>query len=204
MPRGAKYPEELWQRVRAAYVQGVEDENGFRRFPTYQQLEAEYNVNYGTIALRCKKQGWQEERAIFERKLKEDIDAKKRKELLKASVEFDSSSLKLAKAIQAEIGQLLVAAQYERQKIAQGLEPERKIFTSSALSSMAMALATAQKVGRLALGESTENGRDVGDFRAELDEARAIVARLAEQKRTGGNLSVVEMDRNRSTQPASA
>jgi hypothetical protein len=204
MPRGAKYPEELWQRVRAAYVQGVEDENGFRRFPTYQQLEAEYNVNYGTIALRCKKEGWQEERAIFERKLKEDIDAKKRKELLKASVEFDSSSLKLAKAIQAEIGQLLVAAQYERQKIAQGLEPERKIFTSSALSSMAMALATAQKVGRLALGESTENGRDVGDFRAELDEARAIVARLAEQKRTGGNLSVVEMDRNRSTQPASA
>jgi hypothetical protein len=204
MPRGAKYPEELWQRVRAAYVQGVEDENGFRRFPTYQQLEAEYNVNYGTIALRCKKEGWQEERAIFERKLREDIDAKKRKELLKASVEFDSSSLKLAKAIQAEIGQLLVAAQYERQKIAQGLEPERKIFTSSALSSMAMALATAQKVGRLALGESTENGRDVGDFRAELDEARAIVARLAEQKRTGGNLSVVEMDRNRSTQPASA
>lgn len=204
MPRGAKYPEELWQRVRAAYVQGVEDENGFRRFPTYQQLEAEFNVNYGTIALRCKKEGWQEERAIFERKLKEDIDAKKRKELLKASVEFDSSSLKLAKAIQAEIGQLLVAAQYERQKIAQGLEPERKIFTSSALSSMAMALATAQKVGRLALGESTENGRDVGDFRAELDEARAIVARLAEQKRTGGNLSVVEMDRNRATQPASA
>lgn len=204
MPRGSKYPEELWQRVRAAYVQGVEDENGFRRFPTYQQLEAEYNVNYGTIALRCKKEGWQEERAIFERKLKEDIDAKKRKELLKASVEFDSSSLKLAKAIQAEIGQLLVAAQYERQKIAQGLEPERKIFTSSALSSMAMALSTAQKVGRLALGESTENGRDVGDFRAELDEARAIVARLAEQKRTGGNLSVVEVDRNRSTQPASA
>jgi hypothetical protein len=204
MPRPTKYAEELWNKVRTAYVQGVEDENGFRRFPTYQQLQTEFGINYGTIALRCKTQGWQEERAIFERKLKEDIDAKKRKELLKASIEFDSSSLKLAKAIQSEIGQLLVAAQYERQKISQGLEPERKIFTTSALSSMATALATAQKVGRLALGESTENGRDVGDFRAELDEARAIIARLAEQKRTGGNLSVPEMDTDSPPEPASA
>jgi hypothetical protein len=179
MPRGQKFPEELWLKIRTAYVQGIEDESGFRKFPTYQQLEAEYGIQYSTISLRCNKEGWQEERAIFERKLKEDIDAKKRKELLKASLEFDSSSLKLAKAIQAEIGQLLVGAQHQRQKIAAGLESEKKIFTSSSLSSLAMALATAQKVGRLALGESTENGRDVGDFRAELDEARSIVARLA-------------------------
>lgn len=197
MPRGKRWPETLWHKIRDAYVHGVEDDNGFRKWPTYQELEAEFGPQYSTIAIRCKAEGWQEQRAVFEAKLKAEIDAKKRKELLKASIEFDSSSLKLAKAIQSEIGQLLVGAQHQRKLMAEGLENERKIFTSSALSSLATALATAQKVGRLALGESTENGRDVGDFRAELDEARSIVARLAEQKRAGGNTSVVTLDRDR-------
>jgi hypothetical protein len=195
MPRGKRFPDDLWLQIRTAYVQGVEDENGFRKWPTYFELQDRFGPQFSTISAKATSDGWHEERAIFERKLKEEIDTKKRKELLKASLEFDSSSLKLAKAIQAEIGQLLVGAQHQRQKMAAGLENEKKIFTSSSLSSLAMALATAQKVGRLALGESTENGSNVGDFRAELDEARAIVARLAEQKRNSGNLSVVEVDR---------
>ena len=198
MPRGQRWPEDLWLKIRTAYVHGVEDENGFRKWPTYLELEKEFGPQYSTIAIRCKDENWQEQRAVFEAKLKAEIDAKKRKELLKASIEFDTSSLKLAKAIQSEIGQLLVGAQHQRKLISEGLEPERKIFTSSSLSSLAAALATAQKVGRLALGESTENGRDVGDFRAELDEARSIVARLAEQKRASSNPVVIEMDRNRS------
>jgi hypothetical protein len=197
MPKGQRWPEEIWHKIRDAYVHGVEDDNGFRKWPTYLELEKEFGPQYSTIAVRCKAENWQEQRAVFEAKLKAEIDAKKRKELLKASIEFDTSSLKLAKAIQSEIGQLLVGAQHQRKLMSEGLEPERKIFTSSSLSSLAAALATAQKVGRLALGESTENGRDVGDFRAELDEARSIVARLAEQKRAGGNPGVVTLDRDR-------
>ena len=157
---------EKWMEIRNAYVQGQENAQGQRIYPTIEQLAKSYDIHWNTIHRRSKSENWKDEREIFEAKMLKDIDSKKRKQMIDQSVQFDFDSLRLARSLQATIANVLTIDNEKAQqlKMRQNLdEKEQKnlkpihLLKGAEINSLAMALEKAQKVGRLAFGESTEN-----------------------------------------------
>ena len=98
--------------------------------------------------------------------------------MAKESQEFDSNSLKIAKALQNEIVTLL---QKSNQQRTAGVD--KPYFSPSALNSLGMALQTCQKVGRLALGESTEN-TNVTNKQSTIEETFALIDEICKGRGT--------------------
>ena len=185
--RPSKYTADQWIAIRGKFVQGVPDEAGNRKFPTIEVLAKEYNIPANTVYNHSADELWLDQRATFQTKLQNELDDERRKQLVKQSIDFDSSSLTLARAIQNEITMLLRQAQDERKEAlsaAKAKDRRVKPFTASSLNSLSMALSIAQRVGRLALGETTENTNVSGtiDNRTQVDEALSIVRDIARAK----------------------
>jgi hypothetical protein len=209
---GAKKPrisEADWVEARNLYVQGTEGPTGERVYPTLENLAEKYGVNLVTVHRHSKADDWRGQRIVFQAKLKRETDAAKRKQLVEEAVDFDATSLKLAKALQADIVRLMRLANTERQRYEANLESwhERRtlalqngeafneqapnqpaIINSSGLNQLASALEKTHKTGRLALGESTENRNVSGtanNIESGLSEAFDLVRRLASGGESG-------------------
>ena len=203
------YPDD-WLEARNLYVQGFEDEAGERQYMTLDGLAHKFKVNLATMHRRSKAEGWREARAVFQQKLAKEIDAQKRKRLSEEAVDFDANSLKIAKALQADIVRLMRLANEERQRyeaVLQAWHENREkaaatksafnepfptqptIISSGGINQLASALEKTHKTGRLALGESTENRNVSGTISAAdegLAEAFGIIRRLAGASQDGG------------------
>ena len=170
---------DLAETIRQEYVSGITDENGTRTYPSIDYLVEKHNVAKATLFRRMKAQNWKSQRTKFELELSQKKDIHKRDELAKESINFDGRNLNLAKAIQQQVSHLLQGAMRE---IAQ--DQRRRPFTPVALERLANALSITQKIGRLSLGESTENNsvhatinqesavREVYEFIDELTDAK--------------------------------
>ena len=80
------------------------------------------------------------------------IDDNRQKKMAKDAIDFDQNNMRIAKALQNEIVALLTLSGKKRKE-----NEDKPYFSASSLNSLGMALSTCQRVGRLALGESTEN-----------------------------------------------
>ena len=100
--------------------------------------------------------------------------------LVKESVEFDARNLNLAKAMQGQITHLLSQGARLIQQ-----NNTAKPFSPESLTKLATALISVQKIGRLALGDTTDNTRINAEF---SDDATArqvdeLLEQIAEAKR---------------------
>ena len=145
-----KLTQSIKEEIRNLYVQGVLSENGMRSYPTLEDLRTQYNVAKSTLYRVASKNKWNEERDRFQESLRKDLDQKKRKELLQESTQFDANSLTLAKAILATVGQNLRNNTEQVNSGAEGYQP-------SQINQLAGAALSAQRLGKLALGENTDN-----------------------------------------------
>ena len=153
MAKHNRLKAEVIEQIRDKYVQGFEDQSGVRKYPTLRELAEEYNSSAATLSRHKSDGGWDDARAVFETKLAQDRDDKRRREMIQQAVDFDSNSLLLARRLQSEIGQVLKKIQRQRE-----IDPEASsILGSSQIAQLANALSVLQRTGRLALGESTEN-----------------------------------------------
>lgn len=191
-----KLTAEEWLEMRHRYVHGVIDDNGRREWPTLEFLAKRFGIAVVTIGKRVKNENWAGQRADFERRLRDQIDREKRKDLAKEASEFDLTSLRLAKGLQNEIAQIIIDSQEQRRihkeevaaAKAAGLPAPAsvRVLVPATVNSLASALSIAQKVGRLAMGETTENANvNINDQR-EFEEARRIIDELARGKRQDG------------------
>ena len=203
--KGKKYvklSDGMIEKLRDEYVQGIDTPDG-RQYPTTKALAARHQLNERIVEKKCTDLGWADQRAVFEAKLKEDSDNEKRREMIDQAVEFDSNNLNLAKNLQGEIGMVIRAARNARQLAVTRLEQpilngentnnrteitrderERARAEKTLLgihpnniTALANGLATTQKVGRLAYGDSTENHnvKSSGDTQSELEEAFNLI-----------------------------
>lgn len=143
---------DLTERIRQEYVQGVTNDQGERVYPSIDTLTEKHNVAKATLFRRSQSQDWKSQRTRFEFELSQKKDSVKRDELAKESIHFDGRNLNLAKALQQQISHLLQSAMREITD-----NQLRRPFSPVALERLANALLVTQKVGRLALGDSTEN-----------------------------------------------
>lgn len=179
--RPDKHSPDKWIAIRTKFVQGVEDLSGNRQYPTLDSLAVEYEIPIATVYNHSASESWLEQRNMFQTKLQNELDESRRKQLVKDASAFDSASLSLARAIQGEIGQIIKTAQDDRRD---NTSTKKNPISPSSLNSLSMALSIAQRVGRLALGETTDNTNVNAtiDNRTQIDEALSIVRDIARAK----------------------
>jgi len=163
-----KINETILENIRQEFVQGIE-ENEEKKYPTIDELSKKYNIPSVTLYRKSQSGDWKNQKKIYKENLQFEIDNAKQKKLANEAKEFDSNSLKIAKALQSEIVALLQKSNQQRK---QGVN--KPYFSPSALNSLGMALQTCQRVGRLALGESTEN-TNVTNKQSTIEETFALI-----------------------------
>lgn len=120
-----------WAAIRIAYVHGTD---------TMRELAEKRGVGASALMRRAAKEGWDAERkqksAEVSKAAAETLTDSRASELAK----FNADDLRMARAIRVKAAQMMASA-----------------GTPGALRALSGAVETAQRVGRLALGASTEN-----------------------------------------------
>jgi hypothetical protein len=205
-----KISPEIIENARQMYVRGVAGSDGVLTYPSIETVARSHKVSPMTIARRSNDGDWPAQRKQFVEELRVDLDIQRRKEIVDQAVAFDSTSLNLAKGLYNEITALLRSAVNDRAKAENILaeqaawdannpndrrpviKPDYKPFTPFALGSLATALSTAQRVGRLAVGESTENTsvKHSSVPAEEVAAARGFIDEVIRQRQSSGKGSV--------------
>ena len=119
-----------WTAIKTEYINGAE----------YPALAKRHNIKEATLRQRASRNKWSQER----QKASQAVTTKATAVLVESRAEqlanFNADDVRVAKAIRAKAAKLLQAA-----------------TTPHELRSLAGAFDSAQKIGRLALGASTEN-----------------------------------------------
>lgn len=120
-----------WDAIRAEYVSGK---------ASIKRLATKHNVSEPGLEKRAGRERWSEARRKMSEAVISDADTKITEAKVSELADFNASDLRMAKAIRQKVERML-----------------RKASTPQAVRALANAADTAQKVGRLALGASTEN-----------------------------------------------
>ena len=170
----------LKEEIRNKFVQGIEDNKGGRKLYTIDILAEDYGIPKPTLYKTSQKENWVLQQKTFQEDYLIELDARRRKELVSESIQFDKTSLQLAKGLMGQIAQSL------RQNA------NDDVIVPSTLTSLSQALSQAQKVGKLALGQPTDNvnletnAKDSETFR----EALGLLDNIAEKRRKGNSQSI--------------
>ena len=176
-PVNKKLTPQLKLKLRNEFVQGYDGVDE-REFPNLDALIKKYKVGKSTTYRLASAENWKQQRAEFQQKYTQQLDDERTKDLVKTSREFDNSSINLAKGIYSAVAQELQVNNRRIQEGNKGLPPQQ-------LRALASAAQTAQRLAKLALGESTENinanVKDTTSFR----EAMELLDEVANAKRSG-------------------
>ena len=142
-----KITNQLKEILRAAYVQGELDPQGFRRVATIEELANDNQLSVNTLYKLAQRENWKFQQQQFQKEYQDELDLQRAKEFALESKKFDSACLNIAKALLARVGNV----------IRQQQNANLKDFTPQQLDSMAGAALKTQKFAKLALGESTDN-----------------------------------------------
>ncbi len=187
MTKQNKLTKELAEKIRIQYVQGIDEGTADRRYKTIEALAVEHKVPRGTLYRWAQKGAWKSQQERFHEQYLQKVDAERIKELAQESKKFDSNALGLAKILMNEVGMTL---QLNQQKRTSGdLE---NILTPIQISQLSTTALTAQKLGKLALGESTENMKlnaEISDTDA-FREAMELLDEVANQRREADDSAV--------------
>ena len=120
-----------WPALRVEYVNSAQQ---------YKELAERHGLKEATVRQRANREGWVEERHALSRVVTErasqDLTLARSDDLAK----FNADDLRMARAIRAKVAQMMARVNFPAD-----------------LRALASAVDTAQKIGRLALGASTEN-----------------------------------------------
>tara|TARA_Y100000310_G_scaffold34377_1_gene32563 strand:- start:1190 stop:1864 length:675 start_codon:yes stop_codon:yes gene_type:complete len=178
--------------ARDIFVQGTQDEAGNISYPTIKGLATKLNISLTSLTRRIHQGGWMGEREAYTEELRRLKDEKKRKELVDQAVDFDSGALLIAKALHSQVGDILNIAQRETSRLRGNtdekvgeLDPHGtyRYLSNSALCQLANVSAQAQTIGRLAVGQSTENMNVSGtqEIRHEVENLFGQLREIARQ-----------------------
>jgi hypothetical protein len=146
----ASRPVRDWLAIKAAYVEGYEESGARVAEPTLDALQAKFGISISTLRKRSMKEKWADERQLFQARLEEAKREKSTEVLASKGAEFDALSLrsaeKLFKKIERELDAVLDG------KSGASLTPNQ-------IAALATAAKQAQHVGRLVMGDSTDNAR---------------------------------------------
>ena len=158
-----------WAPIKADYIEGIIDPTGARVFPTYRELGASRGMNHNYIAARGSKEGWLEQRMHLAAKI-EDRRRDKRSTILATSMAaFDVLFVRVAERLVNHITARLDKAELKDSPL--GIETQE-------LRAIVNATRGVQMIGRLALGDSTENALQLANQPDKPDLSRLTTEEL--------------------------
>ncbi len=125
-----------WQLVKTAFITSNK---------TLVEITADFKLDLDTVRRHAAKEKWTEQRGLWRVTTTKQATEKRSTEMATDIAQFDSDSLKLARA-----GYAMVAA-----------EMKSNNPLKAPVHQLATALANFQKVGKLAFGEVTETDKDI-------------------------------------------
>ena len=139
-----------WVAVKEAYVCGIIKDDGSLYFPTHVELATQFGSTPSSVASKSSLGDWQTERSLYVANLEQRKKEHRIEELASQAAEFDTRVLKAARAGISHLEAHFRNAQrlYEQEGIVMRLNDLDRISRS---------LERYDRVGRLALGESTHN-----------------------------------------------
>lgn len=127
-----------WPALRVAYVNSAMQ---------YKELAAKHGLKEGTVRQRANREDWARERNAASRAVTQASNQQIGLTRVEELVAFNADDVRIAKAIRVKAANML-----------------RTATTAQDLRALSGAFDTAQKIGRLALGASTENANITGNL----------------------------------------
>tara|TARA_Y100000004_G_scaffold134134_1_gene151647 strand:- start:18137 stop:18700 length:564 start_codon:yes stop_codon:yes gene_type:complete len=173
-----KLTPKLKNEMRQSFVYGIETD-GVKEFPTLDALIKKHKVAKSSLYRLAQTEKWKYQRDEHQITFEKEIEKKRLQRRVEESINFDNSSINLAKGIYSTVAKML---QDNTLRINRG----QLGMPAAQLRSLVSAAATAQRIAKLALGESTENiNANVKDDTA-FREAMEILDEYARSK-SGSN-----------------
>lgn len=177
-----KLTQKTQDAIRESFVYGIEND-GSREFPTLDFLIKKHKVAKSTLYRLAQKEGWKTQRETHQKSFELEIEKQRIQRRVEESINFDNSTINLAKAVYATISKMMVDNQKRLSQNLTGMPAHQ-------LRSLTGAAATAQRMAKLALGESTENinasVKDDSAFREAMD----ILDEYARAKSRGDDITI--------------
>lgn len=156
------------------FLFGVVGSEGARSYPSLESLGKKYQIPRATIFRWAKKERWQDKKNQQQSKIQERLEDARVSDLVKEAHRLDKNSLQIAQAMIHQVGKKL-----EKVMRKESLQ-QRDSVKASELKDMATTVLTAQRVGKLALGEAQEISKVSADVRQTSDTFREIMEQLDE------------------------
>lgn len=139
----SSYP---WKSIEKYFVQGAPDKKGEMHYPTLHEITQHFGVSFTSARRRMIEEGWMQKREQWQFALHQKIQQESLLDYLEAAQKFDATCVESAqRALDEVLGFFLEAKATETQ------------LTQLDLDRLGRAAVNWQRVGRLALGLSTEN-----------------------------------------------
>ncbi len=145
-----KLTAELKTTLRTEFVQGIESETGERQHYSIEDLIKKYNVASATLYRASQSEGWKALREQYNIELQEQINAERQKRTAKESVRFDDKLLTKANEVIDQISYYLLMNEESMNEKTTPIQPNQFLALTNSLLA-------AQKLGKIAMGEITEN-----------------------------------------------
>ena len=143
-----KLTDSIKLKIRNDFVQGIDGEDK-KMFPTLDELTTKYKVAKSTVYRAARSEGWKVQKEQLQTEYLKALDKKRSKDMANKSMKTDDRTLQLADAVFVSIAQTLQQNNKDIQKGKKGLPPH-------GITAIAQAIAIAQRVSKLALGEATQ------------------------------------------------
>jgi len=145
-----KLTEQLKTQIKTEFVQGVELKSGEIKQYSIEDLIKKYNIAPATMYRASQSEGWKLAREQYNQELQDKINAERQKKIAKNSVKFDDRLLEKANDL---INQVTYYLSLNEDAMNNGAKP----FAPNQFLALTNALLSAQKLGKISMGEITEN-----------------------------------------------
>lgn len=178
-----KLTPQLKTKIRNEFVYGNQNE-GKIEYPTLDALIKKHGVAKATLYRHASQEDWKEARDNHQSDFERELEKTRLDNRVKEASQFDDTSINLAKGVYSNVAKML---QTNSQVLAQGGSG----LNTGQLRALIGTVAIAQKVAKLALGESTENiNANITQDDDKFREAVKELEELARQKSKGELSSV--------------
>lgn len=141
-----------WTSVRTEYVEGIIDDNENHIWPTMKELSIKHAIPHAYLRRVASLQKWTDEKQNFITNFEHAKRTERIRYLTKKSIKFDSNCIDIAEEGIKKIKDTIFNA--EKRVTENGV---KVLMSVDDLEILAKTLEKFQKIGRLALGSSTDN-----------------------------------------------
>jgi hypothetical protein len=148
--KGQKMVKHDWASIRAAYVEGCVIDGKRHEEPTLSQVAGIFKAAEGRVREVAGKEGWTQQRGMYRTKVEQARREQRADNMASKGAEFDSKVLEASEAAIA-----LLRRELNHHVALAKNDPQARV-SLSVLRDLMAGLEKAQKIGRISLGDTSE------------------------------------------------